>query len=673
MRTCGHAAGRSGTRANPSPILPPARIARLGLLLALFALVFGCTTGRQGPDIGRLPTITSADPQAEAELQRAQAAQTQGRYGDAEQLYRNFIGQRGDDPLAAVAQLELGKLLLAREAYQEARGLFQTLAEHRQPAMSEQGRFYMAVAMAHMGEQEEAARILRSMVGRTVAPEDTGLLLLTLADAEMDLDNAEGAVVAINRLLESDNALPQDQKAASERLHILLERQATPEQVNLMLDAIPPGSPTYEPILRRAVGDAQVAGDVSRIRELIGYFEAAGIPLDDDLRALSLQASAPSDANPQAVGAILSLSGRTRQVAEYALRGLMLAADLPPSGPMQVDAPKLVFRDDGGRADRAIQAVDELVNIHRVIAIIGPMDPVAARAAAQRAAELSVPLIALSPASGIVDAGDTVYQAFPSALAEVETLVAFARDQGRRRLAVLYPHNAYGLALRDHVHTAVAEFGGLEIVGEENYQDGDTAFGRQIAALARTGFDAILVPDSSSRLALIAPALAAAGLWSTLPGEAAPNEGRSIQLLAPSVGFSAALVAKSGRYLQGAAFTTPYAPNDIDANSLEFADRYRAQFATEPDAIAAVAHDAYVLVSTATSNGALDRQTLSSQLENQKAQDAVSLRSGLGHNRGPSMPIRVLQLVGDNMEEATLGSMQQFGIDADSERQRYYP
>lgn len=620
--------------------------------------LLGCASRPTGPDIGRLPTITSGDPVAEGELSEAREARNQGKPALAERLYRRLLQERPDDPLAALAKLELGQLLLQRESYGEAQRLFSEVQSHPQPAVAEQARFLEAVARAKLGDSEVAARTLRDMVGRTVAPEDTGLLLLTLAQAEIDTENMDRAVIALDRLLSDTSVLPEDRAAGEQQLTLLLERRATPEQVNQMLDAIEPESPTYEPVLRRALADAQAARDDARVRELLEDFQDAGIPLDDDLRALAMQAAEPQEANPQAIGAILSLSGRARRVGEYALRGLMLAANLPPQEPAGAQSPQLVFRDDSGDPLKAVKAVDELVNIHRVVAIIGPMEAQAARAAAQRAAELGVPLLALSPTSGLTDLGPNVFQALPTAAAEAQTLAAYARSQGQERIAILHPDNIYGVTMRD-LFTQAAQAMGLAVVAMQEYAAGDTAFGRQVAELEKQSFDALFLPDGSERIALIAPALAAGGLWSQVSASEEPPRGRGVQVLAPSVGFSPELVSKSGRYLQGAVFTTPYAANEMDADSREFAARYMEQFGTEPNAFSAVAHDAYSLVLAATHSGAVTREAVVYQLPTQRAPSLIALRNGLANQGGPTMPVRALQLVGDAMREAHIGPMVQ--------------
>ena len=92
-----------------------------------------------------------------------------------------------------------------------------------------------------------------------------------------------------------------------------------------------------------------------------------------------------------AVSRILPLSGRGREVGEAALHGLLLAVEQAGS------KVRVVYRDDAGDPARAVAALEDLVSLHRAIAVIGPLTAGPAQAVVERAEALSVPVIALHP------------------------------------------------------------------------------------------------------------------------------------------------------------------------------------------------------------------------------------------------------------------------------------
>ena len=609
----------------------------------------GCSAPR-GPDIGRLPQLTSNDPRAEAELREAQRSVAAGKSPQAQRQFRAFLHAHPEDALVPVAQLSLGRLLLAQKQDGEALALFSSVAEHPDAAVAEQGRFYAGVAHEHLGRHAEAIDTLKPMLGRTIEPEQTRLLLDTLTDAYVAQNRYADAIRVLASKL--DEQLTQSERSATNaRLSDLIDHKANPSDVRTLLDDLDRRSPAFRRVVVRALRDADAARDTARVTQLVEVLQAQQIPLDDELTAIALRSQNAGVANPNAIGAILSLSGRARRVGELALRGLMLAADLPSKGPAAPDAPNVVFRDDAGDAARAVQAVEELANVHRVIAIIGPMDGQIAAAAGRRAQELSVPLIALSPAGTAPNAGAFVFRYFPTPDAEARALAESARQRGASSFAVLYPNNAYGQTMSSaFAREAIAH--GLRQALTLTYTPGATSFGAETEALAKSHFDALFVPDSADHLALIAPALAAAGLWSTTANERAPNGGRAIALLAPSVGYSPGLPRLAGRYLQGASFAVPFDSQAIQGPSYDFVQQFQGSFGSAPDAFAAYAHDAYRLVRSCVEAGAVTRDAVALRLVTQRPGGLVAPAGGFDAHREAVRPVDVLELRAGGFELA---------------------
>jgi branched-chain amino acid transport system substrate-binding protein len=626
---------------------PASLLSRVFLLLCAFC---SCASGPRGPDIGRLPQLTSDDPKVEAELRNAQKSVARNRTTLAEKQFREFLHAHPEDRLVPIAQVELGRLLLNKHQDGEALALFSSVTEHPEPAVAEQGSFYAGVANERLGRHAEAIEILEPMLGRTIEPEQTQLLLDTLADAYVATQKYAAAVRTLSLRLSEDMPDAQRRKIR-DRMFDLIDHKAGPADIRQLLSELDHRSPAYKQTAVRAVRDAEAARDTERVRELIDMLRAEQIPLDEELTAIALRSQTDGGANPNAVGAILSLSGRARRVGELALRGLMQAAGLPPQGPSAPDAPSVVFRDDAGDAPRAVQAVEELANVHRVIAIIGPMDGQLAMIAGRRAQELGVPLIALTPAGDLPSVGSYVFRYFPTPTAEARALATAARKRGARNFAALYPNNAYGQAMLQ-AFTREAGSAGLQQSAAIAYPPSATSFGNEAAELAKRSFDVLFIPDSAQQIALIAPALAAAGLWSTQAGSSVQN-GRAIGVLAPSVGFHPSLARLAGRYLQGAAFAVPFNPAAQDADTVEFVQKFSQTFGSEPDAFAAFAHDAYRLVRSSVEAGAVSREALVDQLKVQRTRGLIAPAQGFDASREAARAVDILELRGSGFEDTT--------------------
>jgi branched-chain amino acid transport system substrate-binding protein len=155
-------------------------------------------------------------------------------------------------------------------------------------------------------------------------------------------------------------------------------------------------------------------------------------------------------------------------------------------------------------------------------------------------------------------------------------------------------------------------------------------------------------------VALVAPALAAAGLWSTAADERAPKEGRAIGLLAPSVGFHPSLPKLAGRYLQGACFAVPFYAQAPEGAARDFVAQFQEQFGSPPDTFAAYAHDAYRLVRSSVEAGALTREALVQQLRAAHPRGLVTPASGFDADREALHPVQVLELRGAGFVDAVI-------------------
>jgi branched-chain amino acid transport system substrate-binding protein len=621
-------------------------LSRALFLAALGLMVAGCSQPSPTPDIGRLPVLTSDDPKAEAEVREANELAARGKRDLAAEKYRAFLHERPEDKLVPLVQLSLGRIYLQERRDGEALALFTSVSMHPEPAVAEQGRFYGAIASERLGRHNDAIEALEPMLGRTIEPADTLQLLKTLATAYEAEGRYFDAITTLEHM-QAPNIPAAERDAAHARLNELVVHKASPADIRRVLDELDAQGPAYRLALIRAVKDADAAHDLDRTRELLALLAEHNIPLDEELAAISLRAAAPSDANPAAIGALVSLSGRARKVGEQALRGLMLAAGLPDEGPKPPNAPSVFFRDDAGNPARAVQAVNELVSTHRVIAIIGPLDSQVALAAGQRAQELGVPLITLTPAGTPSAIGDMVFRYFPTPQAEARALAQAAQARGARTFAVLYPETAYGQAMAAAFEQAAAE-AGLSEGFSRSYAAGATSFGAEAAALDKSAFDALFVPDSAQELALIAPALAAAGLWTTPQrAQKGSNSDRTILLLAPSVAYDASLPRLAGRYLQGALFSVPFDAHEPEGAVPDFVQRFQAAFGSEPDMFAAFAYDAYRLARDTIDAGATTRSALAARLPSARDQALVTPGPGFTANREAAAPTRVVELQGE--------------------------
>jgi branched-chain amino acid transport system substrate-binding protein len=617
---------------------------------SLFAAALACTLCLSGCPHARgqgaaeaLPLPTTDDPLAEASFQSARDAETRGDIEAARAGYQGFLTTYADDPLTPVAELRLGRIELSEGKVEEARARFERAAASEDVSIAERAELYLGVTLHLRGEHQEALTLLRPLEGRLVSPEENVLLMRTMSVACRALEDRACAVRALDGLLRGE--LPDAERAeTAAELTALVRDEITPEEVVALYDALPHEGLGWSLVARRALRQAFSAGEMTQAARYAAALRENGVRLEGELLAMAERAERTGQADPQVIGAILPLSGRGREVGQHALRALMLAAGAPGDGPAAPGSVQIVVRDSGADPARAVRAVDDLVALHRVVAIVGPIDAGAAEQAARRAQELGVPLIALSPVPSVVDAGPMAFRLFSAPQVEVEELVRAATARGARRFAALFPTHGYGQAMRAALVDAAAR-AGAEVVAEVSYAPGATSFGREAQALASARPDAVLVPDRASQIALVAPALAAVGLWPGEPtsggADAGPSRAGLPLLLVPSVGADPALLRPSARYLRGALFSVPFDSSSTTGPSAAFLSSYQGRYGEAPDVFAAYAYDAFFLVRAAVERGAVTRADLAAALPRTRAA-TVGPSGGFAETRQPANATRLM-------------------------------
>jgi ABC-type branched-subunit amino acid transport system substrate-binding protein/predicted negative regulator of RcsB-dependent stress response len=632
----------SGLAATPGLASSRAKALRAPLwsagLIALLCASPGCPHGQSSKPLTTLELAASPEPQAEADYREASQLAAQGENEKAEARYRAFLDVWPKDPLAPYARLELGRLALDAGKPKAALAFFQEVGKAKDKTLAERARMFEGVAQSQLGEHELAVAALRPYVGRTVEVRETSLLLDALATSEAAIGDQLAALDTSDRELRGE-LTPAQRHLVDTRVRGLLDTIEPTLSLERAYEILRRDGPLWPEVAERLLRKSHLRGDSQRVAAIADDLHGQNIELSDELAALVLRAQRPTAEDPSVIGAILPLSGRGREAGEAALQGLLLAADQP--APMGHVPLKLVYRDDAGDPERALSAFEDLVTVHRAIAVIGPLGSNVARAVAARAKILRVPLIVLTPDGTLSRDTEIVFRLLADPSEEASALVRRAVKAGAKRFAVMHPEGPFGDSMRAAFEVAVRSEGAL-FTGAVSYASSATSFVHEAEAVLPLNPDAVILADAASRVSLIAPALAAKGLWSVTRGGKAP-EGRAVMYLVPAAGFDPSLAQSSRRYLQGALFAAPFDA----ARAPAFATSYREHFQAEPNLFSATAHDAFSVLRTALYGGATTRVLLQKALLTVRVQDTVTGSAGFAATRGPARPVQIETLLGE--------------------------
>jgi ABC-type branched-subunit amino acid transport system substrate-binding protein len=571
----------------------------VALLVAL--AVPACKTGPKpvAPGDG-----VTEDPAAERAFETARALFDAGDHVAADSAFATFARDFSDDPLAPAAIVYRARIALAREDPRRARALLDpVVARGGEGPTAERARLYLGVALYRLGKVELALKRLKLFEDRLTDPEENRLLLETLWRAARDAGKPKRALVWLDELL----GLPGVDRDAAEIdgwLADLAAQLDDPAAVEELAGELNAGGRVWPVVMARRIellyerGDLE--GAVSELDEVRGSGHADAFAVEEVAELVDQQ----TEVDLGAVGCILPLTGRSRLVGEAVAKGVMLGSRAIRFGEDELSL-SVVIRDSEGKPDLAEKAVETLVLEDNVAAIVGPLDGEAALAAARKAEELGVPLVTLTSRRGVGAAGRNVFRQFTSARAEVTALVARARELGGGAFAALYPDDGYGKAMLRELREVLSETDERPVV-ELAYDPAGSDFVEDAEQLAGAEFDVLFVPDVSERLALIAPALAAAGLWVLPDGEEPPEGERAVRLIASSPAVSPDLIRRAGKYLRGALFSAIFHV-DASAAAAEFAARFEDEYDRAPTYFEAFGHDAVVLIAGAIDAGARTR------------------------------------------------------------------
>ncbi len=294
-------------------------------------------------------------------------------------------------------------------------------------------------------------------------------------------------------------------------------------------------------------------------------------PLDRDMPNYLRLPGLP-EGTPVRVGMILPFSSTapgTRALAASMLKAAQLA--MFDSGNPRI---LLMTADDGNGGAGAAKAAEQLLAQGAEI-IVGPLFGASVSAVAPIARDRAVPVLAFSTERSVAGNGTYLLSFMPQN--EVRRVVSHAAANGHRQFAALVPQTAYGDVALTAFQDSVAAARGT-VVSLERFAPNAAAVTAPAGLVAKSGADAVFIPQGGTILRAIAPTLSLDGMAR-----------EKVKLLGTGLWDDAGLSREAS--LQGAWYAAPSPQADA-----EFIAKYRAAFGVAPAGLANLAYDAMSLV-----------------------------------------------------------------------------
>ncbi|MEZ5335411.1 MAG: penicillin-binding protein activator [Methanolobus sp.] len=254
----------------------------------------------------------------------------------------------------------------------------------------------------------------------------------------------------------------------------------------------------------------------------------------------------------------------------------------------------VVTEDTKSETKEAATAMNKMVSVDNVQAVVGDLISAATLAAAPIAEQNQVVLI--SPASTSTDvstAGDYIFRTIPGDDGQGIFASQTLSDAGYTKLALLYTNDQYGNGLATIITGEFTALGG-EIVADETYEAGSSDMRTQLTKIKDAEPEVLYIvsntPDSSVALLRQVTEI---GIDADVYG---------------SEGLKVASILELGDSVEGVTITS------VSPESEEFKQKYMDEYGVEPPAFAAQAYDGATAIVMAIEGGATTGEEIKNAL-----------------------------------------------------------
>lgn len=574
--------------------------------LALF--LFACQSGRPRP-----PQVT------ETRLDSFVTAEKYQQDGDLDQAlthYQAFLKQVKQDDRIPLALQRIAQIEIKRNRPEKALASLQQLRKvYPHYTWMPEVRYQISVILNQLGKYEASAGIAIKWLDQYQQHFLQKDVLVLLGDDFCAMGKTQEAFfcwIEAKMIWKDD---PEGKTALDEKLQTLIAT-SSPMLLSHLLESEP--KTLYPPeiyhqmssvfLSQNELGQAEKAArtlmESSRNPQWISKGEDILAQIKEEMAICE-----------KCIGCLLPLSGPFAAYGQEMLNGILLGM---LSAPEKGERMEVIIRDTAGQPETALNELQALVDTERVLGIIGPLSSKTAVFISEKAQEMGVPMITLTQRQDIVKTGDMIFRNFLTPAQEIDALLQVAMGQlGMKRFGILYPDNAYGRFCMNLFWDKLDELGG-SVTAVESYPTDVTDFADQIKKMVglyypREGnwrgiyaqktagddarekpleeddplidFDAVFIPDTYQRVAMIAPQLAF-------------HDVLGVRLIGTRLWDSPKLLEMAGNYLQGAVFSSGFLTDSENPMVMGFITDYQNNFGTTPGILAANGYDTIRLLKT---------------------------------------------------------------------------
>ena len=385
----------------------------------------------------------------------------------------------------------------------------------------------------------------------------------------------------------------------------------------------------------------------------------------------------------QIIGLLAPVSGVYFEYGRSMVEGARLAMKFYAGDSTNIE---LLIKDTKGDAVIATQAASKLAK-DEPLAVIGPLRSESSVGAAVVLDAESIPIITPTASeSGIASLGPNVFQISPAIERLGQAMATYAVEElGITEFAIISPDDVGGIAVSRAFAQTVYRLGG-EVVYTSYYTTGATDFKQQLKPLRETLLmkteELLAAGEIDSSLYIKERAFEIDPIYGdtvetvemldaddwpvNLGGLFLPGYSDELKLLIPQIRYhiirgrflgadgwdSEDLIREVSRYVGDAVFATDFHAGSDEANWVEFANAFEAEYGHSPDKVAALTFDAVAMVLKGISEGVDSPDKLRGYLGNIEGYNGVSCRITFKGAGRANNEIRIYSVAGGKVATA---------------------
>ena len=374
-------------------------------------------------------------------------------------------------------------------------------------------------------------------------------------------------------------------------------------------------------------------------RTLISGLGSAAMTLAVGCKKKTSDAASSGESSPATteivVGHYASMTGGTAHFGQDTDRGVRLAIDeANANGGVLGKKIRVVTLDDRGDSAEAANAVNRLIDVEKVTALLGEVASSLSLAGGRVAQRRKIPMISPTSTNPKVTEVDYIFRVCFIDPFQGKVMASFARQNLKLdQVAILKDvKNDYSIGLADAFRKSFTALGG-KIVVEQSYSQGDTDFSAQVTAIRGTPAQAIFVPGYYSEVGSIA--------------RTAQRLGLKIPLLGGDGWDSPDLFKIGGDAINGSYFSDHFAPDLATEQAKQFVAKFTAKYGVAPSGLGALGYEAAEVLVDAIRRAGKDEPTaIRDAIAQTKDFEGVTGKITMDAQRNPQKSAVVLKIEG---------------------------